>query len=57
MGASLPGQNIGAARRPWRDAVTQIGSPPHHRGSFAVPDDIVNRSGNPGSAMVFATMP
>ena len=39
-------------------AVTHNGSPRHQRESFAVADDIVNRSVPiVGSSMVFATMP
>ena len=48
MAASDPGQNIVAARLPCRIAVTQIGSPPHQRASFAVSADM--RETSPGIA-------
>src|SRR6266853_4043227 len=57
MGTSEPGQNVEAERRFWRRAVTQIGSPPHHRWSLAVRAVSENRSGQLSSAMLLAMMP
>ena len=57
IAASLPGQNIVAARRPWRIAVTHTGSPPHQRGSLAVSADMVNRSGIDRSRIELPTTP
>jgi hypothetical protein len=56
--ASDPGQNIAALFLPCFIAVDQIGSPPHHRGSLAVADDIVNFAGPmERSSMALPTMP
>ena len=57
IAASDPGQNIVAARRPWRIAVTQSGSPPHQRASVAVFAIMLNRSGIDGSRMLLPMMP
>src|SRR5688500_2395691 len=57
ISTSDPGQNMDDARRPCLIAVTQSGSPPHQRGSFAVSADIVNRSPMTGSHMLFEMMP
>ena len=53
----IGGQNMFIARRPWRIAVTLIGSPAHQRGSLAVSADMLKRSGKPGSTRLFATIP
>ena len=57
MAASLPGQNIDIARRFWRIAVSQTGSPPHQAALRTSFDDIENFRGIDGVAIVFDTMP